>query len=78
MRSSILLLMTALCRVCLSSGNSTDELLVQDPFDPPNCADRVYETEVVGDGSPTTWTYWQKVSVSISSKLQHHFQSHIS
>ncbi|KAK5164314.1 uncharacterized protein LTR77_010009 [Saxophila tyrrhenica] len=43
-------------------ANVNEPLLLEDPFDPPNCADRVYETEVVGDGSPTKWTYWEKVS----------------
>ncbi|KAF2742077.1 hypothetical protein M011DRAFT_462764 [Sporormia fimetaria CBS 119925] len=36
------------------------------PFDPPNCAiDMVHETNVVGDGSPTKWTYWKQISLPL-------------
>ncbi|KAF2261992.1 hypothetical protein CC78DRAFT_535228 [Lojkania enalia] len=36
-----------------------------DPFDPPNCADRVYETATVGNGSPKDWTRWKQISQPI-------------
>jgi hypothetical protein len=39
------------------------------PFDPVNCANRVYETARVGDGKPLDWTRWKQIGVSATSRL---------